>query len=75
MKFDVVMSIPEWVTIPTSELASQYIIGRVVETSRNSVKVVWMGRDGPHVGIYTPAIHIFREPTDAEWHKYYELNA
>jgi hypothetical protein len=72
MSFELIVDLPEWVTIPTSEMASEYVIARVVSTWRNNVKVVWMGRDGPHEAIYTSALHVFREPTDAEWHEYHD---
>lgn len=67
------VDIPNWITIQTSEMGPTFIIGKVLAVWYNNVKVQWWGADNlPHIGIYTISKHVIAEPSDADWHKYYD---
>lgn len=71
--FEAKVDLPEWVTIPTSEMGPDFLIGRIIAVWRNYAQVKWWGADGfPHIGIYRISTHTFYEPTDAEWHAYHD---
>lgn len=70
----VVMEIPDWVLVPTSEIGGSVLIGKVVETWRDRIKVSFADKETTRVGIYTPSKHIFIEPTTEQWVKYAKYN-
>ena len=65
----------QWVMVPTSELGKDYLIGKIIETWANNVKVLFVDKDSKeHIGVYTIRKHVFVYPTLGDWFDYAALH-
>ena len=65
----------QWVMVPTSELGKDYLIGKIIETWANNVKVLFVDKDSKeHIGVYTIRKHAFVYPTLGDWFDYAALH-